>query len=137
MIYTPTYDNTFDCLPTACPSGNGHATDEAGAARRTPIDGRCVFGWVVGCGFGCGFGPFKQNNERRQTPSAMACSTCQFHVCSAECWQVLHGIYEGKYGLLPEKSKSNGKQRAESEGGSEGEDDDEGDDKGDDEDEDM
>ena len=67
----------------------------------------------------------------------MACSTCQFHVCSSECWQVLHGIYEGKYGLLPEKSKSNGKQRAESESGSEGEDDDEGDDEGDDEDEDM
>ena len=84
-----------------------------------------------------GFGPFKQKNERRQTPSAMACSTCKFHVCSAECWQVLHGIYEGEYGLLPEKSKSNGKQRAESEGGSEGEDDDEGDDEGDDEDEDM
>ena len=43
---------------------------------------------------------------------------------------MLHGIYEGKYGLLPEEeeSKSNGKQRAESESGSEGEDDDEGDD---------
>ena len=73
-----------------------------------------------------GFGPFKPN-DRFQKLSAMACSQCTYHVCSAECWQVLHGNYTGEYGLLPcVDGEDNGEQDDESEGedagdGSEGE----------------
>jgi len=74
-----------------------------------------------------GFGPFKPK-ERFQKLSAMACSHCTYHVCSAECWQVLHGIYEGKYGLLPVAER---KDVADGQG--EDEDEEEGDDEGRDE----
>ena len=47
-----------------------------------------------------GLGPFKPV-VRFQKLSAMACSACKFHICSGECWQVLHGMYKGEYGLLP------------------------------------
>ena len=47
-----------------------------------------------------GLGPFKPV-VRFQKLSAMACSACKFHICSGECWQVLHAMYKGEYGLLP------------------------------------
>ena len=56
------------------------------------------------------------------------------HACSAECWQVLHGIYEGEYGLLPvaerkgvtdEEGEDEDEDEGDDEGHDEGEDDDE------------
>ena len=31
----------------------------------------------------------------------MACACCTIHVCSGECWQILHGTYVGKYNITP------------------------------------
>jgi len=41
---------------------------------------------------------------RMQMRSCMRCGECKFHVCSVECWQVLHGYYKGEWGLVHPKS---------------------------------
>ena len=47
---------------------------------------------------GAGEGPWTVN-VRRQKVSIMRCGKCRYHVCSPECWQVLHGCYAGAWGL--------------------------------------
>ena len=63
---------------------------------------------VCNAGFGAFRGP-----ERYQKKASMACSCCTVHVCSAECWQILHGIYTGEYSLLPKECSDDEGDRAE------------------------
>ena len=49
---------------------------------------------------GTGEGPWTVK-LRRQKVSIMRCAKCRYHVCSPECWQVLHGCYTGAWGLEP------------------------------------
>ena len=57
----------------------------------------------------------------------MACEVCTIHVCSGECWHILHGVYQGEYNLLPDQTSC---QKADDEG-EEDEDEDEDEDDGD------
>ena len=51
-----------------------------------------------------GFGAFARDSARLQKKASMACEVCTIHVCSGECWQILHGAYQGEYNLLPDQA---------------------------------
>ena len=51
-----------------------------------------------------GFGTFAPDGARLQKKASMACEVCTIHVCSGECWQILHGAYQGEYNLLSDKA---------------------------------
>ena len=58
---------------------------------------------------------------RRQSRSFMMGGQCKFHVCSVECWQVLHGFYKGEWGLVPPLFKQGKGKRGKGQEGEEGE----------------